>query len=91
MIIRRLTLADYGPYAGEHSFELETIQNKPIILVGGRNGGGKTTLFESIPLCLYGHQYGRSGRRPYEERLRRLIHRYSDTRMGLPRGAPSCR
>ena len=31
MIIRRLTLADYGPYAGEHSFELETIQNKPII------------------------------------------------------------
>ena len=81
MIIRRLTLADYGPYAGEHSFDLETIQNKPIILVGGRNGGGKTTLFESIPLCLYGHQYGRSGRRPYEERLRRLIHRYSDTRM----------
>ena len=81
MIIRRLTLADYGPYAGEHSFELETTQNRPIILVGGRNGGGKTTLFESIPLCLYGHQSGRSGRKHYEERLRRLIHRYSDTRM----------
>lgn len=81
MIIRRLTLADYGPYAGEHSFDLETTQNKPIILVGGRNGGGKTTLFESIPLCLYGHQYGRSGRKQYEERLRRLIHRYGDTRM----------
>ena len=81
MIIRRLVLADYGPYAGEHTFELDTTPGKPVILVGGRNGGGKTTLFESVPLCLYGHQSGRSGRKSYEERLRRLIHRSGNGRM----------
>ena len=83
MIIRQLILTDYGPYGGEHTFELDTSPGKPVILVGGRNGDGKTTWFESIPLCLYGYQYGRSGRKSYEERLRRLIHRSGDGRMEI--------
>ena len=83
MIIRQLTLTDYGPYGGEHTFELDTIPGKPVILVGGRNGGGKTTWFESIPLCLYGYQSGKHGRKSYEERLRRLIHRSGNGRMEI--------
>ena len=91
MIIRQLTLTDYGPYAGEHAFELDTSPGKPVILVGGRNGGGKTTWFESIPLCLYGYQSGRSGRKSYEERLRRLIHRSGDGRMEISERRTSIR
>lgn len=73
MLIKQLTITDYGPYAGQHVFDFTISGDKPIILIGGRNGGGKTTLFESIPLCLYG-QYG-SSRKAYTQRLRRLIHR----------------
>lgn len=91
MIIRQLTLNDYGPYGGEHTFELDTSPGKPVILVGGRNGGGKTTWFESIPLCLYGHQSGRSGRKSYEERLRRLIHRSGNGRMEISERRTSIR
>lgn len=74
MLIKQLAITDYGPYAGSHVFDFTISEDKPIILIGGRNGGGKTTLFESIPLCLYG-QYG-SNRRAYKRRLQRLIHRY---------------
>ena len=81
MIMLQLTLTDYGPYAGEHTFDLATTPDKPIILVGGHNGGGKTTLFESVPLCLYGRRYSGLGRKAYEERLRRLVHRYGDHAM----------
>lgn len=73
MLIKQLTITDYGPYAGSHVFDFTISEGKPIILIGGRNGGGKTTLFESIPLCLYG-QYG-SNRKAYKRRLQRLIHR----------------
>lgn len=73
MLIKQLAITDYGPYAGSHVFDFTISEDKPIILIGGRNGGGKTTLFESIPLCLYG-QYG-SNRRAYKRRLKRLIHR----------------
>lgn len=73
MLIKQLAITDYGPYTGTHVFDFTISENKPIILIGGRNGGGKTSLFESIPLCLYG-QYGQN-RREYKKRLQRLIHR----------------
>ena len=41
MIIKRLVLHNFGVYAGTNAFEFHA--NKPIVLIGGLNGRGKTT------------------------------------------------
>jgi len=54
--------------------------NKPVILVGGLNGEGKTTLLEGIQLALYGRssEIWKHNGRSYSEYLAQSIHRGSD-------------
>lgn len=52
MLFKRLTLFNIGLYAGENTFTFNG--NKPVVLIGGLNGHGKTTFLESILLALYG-------------------------------------
>ena len=52
MIIKRLILHNFGVYASENSFVLNN--EKPVVLIGGMNGRGKTTFLEAILLVLYG-------------------------------------
>lgn len=58
MRLSRLTLKDFGLYRGKQEFDLEPRikygKSRPIVLIGGHNGAGKTTILESIKLCLYG-------------------------------------
>ncbi len=54
MKINRITLFNIGPYADINSFELDLSKEKNIILIGGKNGAGKTTFFKAIKTCLYG-------------------------------------
>lgn len=74
MIISRVALRDYGAYAGEHEFDLEPSDGRPVVLVGGVNGAGKTTLFESVTLCLHG-MAPRQTKKEYHRALESLIHR----------------
>ena len=52
MKIKELTLHNFGIYAGENSFRFE--DEKPIVLIGGLNGRGKTTFLEAVLIALYG-------------------------------------
>lgn len=52
MIIKKLTMTNFGVYAGTNSFEFS--HKQPIVLIGGMNGRGKTTFLEAILLSLYG-------------------------------------
>lgn len=78
MIIKRLTLNNFGVYAGQNSFEFTN--NKPIVLVGGMNGRGKTTFLEAILLALYGSNsiaYKESNYSTYRKYLRSYINKSS--------------
>lgn len=52
MIIKKLTMHNFGVYASTNVLEFKG--KKPVILIGGMNGRGKTTILEAILLSLYG-------------------------------------
>ena len=56
MIINKLKLENFGLFYGTQELDLNPTKTKNIILVGGKNGNGKTTFFEAIRLCLYGEK-----------------------------------
>ena len=58
MIFKRLTLSNFRVFNGEHNIELaprkEGVFTKPIVLFGGLNGAGKTSILTAIRLLLMG-------------------------------------
>ncbi|MEH1959576.1 MAG: DNA sulfur modification protein DndD [Nostoc sp.] len=60
MIFIELVLQNFGLYCGKQviNFDPKTDDknSRPIILLGGMNGGGKTTLMDAIRLALYGQR-----------------------------------
>ena len=80
MILQRLTLRNFCLYGGEQSLELAPARRggrgAPIVLLGGINGGGKTTVLDAIQLALYGPraQCSKRGTLGYEQFLRECIH-----------------
>ena len=59
MLFLELVLQNFGPYLGRQVINLDPKDDessRPIVLLGGMNGGGKTTLMDAIRLALYGHR-----------------------------------
>ncbi|MFG6326176.1 MAG: DNA sulfur modification protein DndD [Lachnospiraceae bacterium] len=52
MIIKKLIMHNFGVYSSTNV--LEFVSDKPVVLVGGMNGRGKTTILEAVLLSLYG-------------------------------------
>ena len=74
MIIKRLTMHNFGVYAGTNTFDF--MSDRPIVLIGGMNGRGKTTILEAILLALYGSNsfaYNESNYKSYNLYLRSYI------------------
>lgn len=84
MLLRKITLKNFGAYLGEQTLELTTEPNRPVVLIGGLNGCGKTTLLDAIQLALYGPRARCSGRgnHPYDAYLHESINRQVDPREG---------
>lgn len=53
MLIQRIKISNFKTYLSL-DLDLTVDDDRPIILIGGSNGGGKTTLFEAISSALYG-------------------------------------
>lgn len=52
MIIKKLVMHNFGIYAGTNVMNFTG--DKPVVLIGGMNGRGKTTFLEAVLLALYG-------------------------------------
>lgn len=81
MKLRTLRLENFGLYAGLVEFDLTPrSRNKghaPVILIGGKNGAGKTTFLAAVRLALYGRRAlgARVGQAEYETYLNDSISR----------------
>lgn len=74
MIIRRLNLYNFGVYAGQNEFKFHG--DKPVVLIGGLNGRGKTTFLDAVLLSLYGSNsfaYKESKYKSYGQYLRSYV------------------
>ena len=84
MILQSLRLINFGLYGGEHCFNLapEPDGQKPVILVVGHNGSGKTTFLDSVRLALYGKRAlgARVGQVEYERHLLKRINNFAKDR-----------
>ena len=78
MIFRNLTLHDYGVFSGRVSVDLTPhSKERPVVLFGGLNGRGKTTILDAIQLVLFGQRarISNRGTLTWEEYLREAINR----------------
>jgi len=55
MLLQRIKAHNYRTYL-DLDLDLTVSANKPLVLIGGANGGGKSTLFDAIAGALYGLQ-----------------------------------
>lgn len=82
MIFLELSLENFGPYQGKQIIDLRPQideETRPIILFGGMNGGGKTTLMDAMRLCLYGNraQCSTRGNLSYNDFLSQCVNRHT--------------
>lgn len=54
MKINKILLYNFNSFEGENEFDFTNKDDKNIILIGGKNGAGKTSLFTAIKIALYG-------------------------------------
>lgn len=80
MIIESLSVNNFRVFKGRHHIDLSPRSRwnaaRPIILFGGLNGAGKTTILTAIRLALYGrHSLGQTiSARGYQDYLRSSVH-----------------
>lgn len=84
MIFNEIVLENFGTYKNRNTINLTLKEGKPVILIGGENGCGKTTLLDAFQLVLFGAnaQCSNRGKLKYHEFLEKSINRDSDPEEG---------
>lgn len=80
MIIKELVLHNFGIYASTNTFVFHA--EKPVVLIGGMNGRGKTTILEAVLLALYGvnsFAYMESSFKSYGQYLKSYVNKADGT------------
>ena len=77
MLLTNLTLENYGVYQGRNELDLSCSPEKPIVLIRGLNGNGKTTILEAMMIALYGKMYLsiQSTKKDYKEFIQDRMHK----------------
>ncbi len=81
MLLEEIALQDFRAYRGRHVIDLRPAsRRKPLVLVTGLNGTGKSTLLEALHLALYGKLAPsiRQDGKAYETFLESCFHQGSD-------------
>lgn len=85
MILDEITIHNFGVYLGRQTVSLKPKSNqKPVILIGGLNGVGKTTLLDAFQLGLFGKfaNCSNRGSLAYDKYLHKSIHKSVDPKDG---------
>ncbi|WP_339189528.1 DNA sulfur modification protein DndD [Paenibacillus sp. FSL H8-0282] len=78
MQITKLVLCNIGAYFGnQNTFNFKTNETKNVVLLGGKNGAGKTTILESLRIVLFGSMaYGFvNDNEPYFRKISSFLNR----------------
>ncbi len=84
MMFKRLEVENFGPFKGKLCLNLDVNDAsndfKPLVIIGGKNGTGKTTLFEAIKICLYGRFFKGKilSSQAYAKYINQKFYRYAD-------------
>ena len=79
MIIKTLTLENFRVFSGRHDVDLKPKSGSPIVLFGGLNGAGKTSILTAIRYVLLGRMAFDqvTSQKAYIEHITSLIHHSS--------------
>lgn len=56
IVIDQLTVENFGPYYGKTTFDFRPVEGRCGILIGGKNGAGKTYLLRALYLAVIGEK-----------------------------------
>ena len=85
MTINSLSLENIGPFKDPYTFNLSTSEQKNILLIGGKNGSGKTTILKAIKYGLFGaYALGhKTESQTYLDEIKNMLNTYKTNRKHL--------
>ncbi len=83
MIISKLSIKNFRNYSGTTDIDLSIDDYRNMILFGGQNGAGKTSMVDAIRLCLYGQKMDGEplSDAKYQDYIGSVCNRHSDGNM----------
>ena len=72
MNFKKIEIQNWGPYQDMPPIQVDASENSPMVIIYGRNGKGKTSLFHAIYFALYGEDKTRFTLKQYANKFKIL-------------------